>query len=286
MPGQPFESDPAFYYGFGNLKRYIFFYLIASFCHLKIIIIFARTAYWKAMETKPAIKIMMGAGLALVLNACAVSNNLYMNDATPYEKGNGSSYLGIGSGLAPRLDSVSSGGKVYYTNRLSIMPNLCAGAQGHLKNNLSGRLSLNFPFIIGGIGIRGGLQYSFLPATSKFNIALGGDLGFVLSRDSIRIWGSSNALNPEVAGITSADLFMPFTIQMNDHSRLTITPRLSTQAFWIRHNVADGHSYSYSPTILGVSGNIKIRQTNMEMTILKVNGVLMPSLGVSRSWAL
>ena len=238
------------------------------------------------MKTKRTYAVIMGTGLALVLHACAVSNNLYMNDATPYEKGNGSSYLGIGSGLAPRLDSVSSGGKVYYTNRLSIMPNLCAGAQGHLKNNLSGRLSLNFPFIIGGIGIRGGLQYSFLPATSKFNFALGGDLGFVLSRDSIRIWGSSNALNPEVAGITSADLFMPFTIQMNDHSRLTITPRLSTQAFWIRHNVADGHSYSYSPTILGVSGNIKIRQTNMEMTILKVNGVLMPSLGVSRSWAL
>ena len=220
----------------------------------------------------------------MLLNACAVSNNLYMHDATPHEKGKGNSYLGIGSGFAPRLDSVSSGGDVYYTNRLSIMPNLCAGAQGHLKNNLSGRLSVNFPFIIGGIGFRGGLQYSFLPATSKFNFALGGDLGFVLSRDSIRILGRMNAMNPEVAGITSADLFMPFTVQLNDHSRLTITPRMSTQAFWIRHNVADGHSYSYSPTIFGVSGNIRIRQTNMEMTILQVNGVLMPSLGICRSW--
>jgi len=236
------------------------------------------------MKNEYPIRIISCIGLAVLLNACAVSNNLYMHDATPHEKGKGNSYLGIGSGFAPRLDSVSSGGDVYYTNRLSIMPNLCAGAQGHLKNNLSGRLSVNFPFIIGGIGFRGGLQYSFLPATSKFNFALGGDLGFVLSRDSIRILGRMNAMNPEVAGITSADLFMPFTVQLNDHSRLTITPRMSTQAFWIRHNVADGHSYSYSPTILGVSGNIRIRQTNMEMTILQVNGVLMPSLGICRSW--
>lgn len=228
----------------------------------------------------------IGFALAWVLQSCAVSHNLYMHDAIPFQKGEGVSYLGVGTGFAPRLDSVSTAGNVYYTNKLNIMPNLCAGAQGHLKNNLSGRLSINFPFILGGIGCRGGLQYAFLPAASKFNVALGGDAGFVLSRGSIRIFGSMNAMNPEVAGITHADVFMPFTIQMNDHARLTITPRLCSQAFWISRSVGDTRSYSYSPNAWGVSGNIRIRQVNMEMTILQVDGVLMPAVGVSRNWVL
>lgn len=236
------------------------------------------------MKKRQALELLICAGLSLALNACAVSNNLYMHDAIPFEKGKARAYAGIGTGFAPKIDSVTSAGSVYYSNKLNIMPNFSAGAQGSLKNGLSGRLSVHFPFILGGFGLRGGLQYSFLPAKSKFNFALGTDLGFVLSRDSMRILNSHFELSPEVAGMTNADLFMPFTLQVNEDTRVTLTPRISTQHFWIKRNIADAESYSYAPFIAGLSSHIKIKQTSIELSVLNVDGLLLSSLGICKSW--
>lgn len=236
------------------------------------------------MRTGLGTAYLFGAGLSLILSSCAVTNNLYLNDAIPFEKGNGRAHAGLGSGFAPKIDSVSDAGAVYYSNKLNIMPNFCVGAQGHLAKGLSGRLSLNFPFVLGGIGFRGGLQYSFLPPASKFNIGIGTDLGFVLSRDSIRIFNSFFALSPEVAGMTNADLFLPITFQFSDDTRLTLTPRISNQHFWIKRYIGNEGSYSYSPPMIGISSHVKIKQTSLELTVFKIDGLLMPGLGMAKSW--
>ena len=76
-------------------------------------------------------------GLIIIgISSCAVTNNMYLNDATPYEKGDGIVSFGIGTGLMPDLDSVTDKGDIHYSNKFRMAPNFYLGLQGNIKNKL------------------------------------------------------------------------------------------------------------------------------------------------------
>lgn len=232
------------------------------------------------MNKKTILKTTVYTLTILFVSSCAVTNNMYLNDATPFEKGEDQISFGIATGLMPDIDSVSENGDIHYHNKLSMAPNFYLGFQGGLKNKLDYRASLNLPYIIGGIGLRGGIQYSFLPKESVFNFAIGTDLGFVVSRDSIKLFGSKIGMNPYTKGITNADIFMPFTVNLNKNTRFTLTPRFIYQYFWIKNNIDLKRSYSFSPETLAVSAGLKYKHTIIELTILKMNNAIYPNFGI------
>jgi hypothetical protein len=84
--------------------------------------------------------------------------------------------------------------------------------------------------------------------------------------------------------MTNADLFLPITFQFSDDTRLTLTPRISNQHFWIKRYIGNEGSYSYSPPMIGISSHVKIKQTSLELTVFKIDGLLMPGLGMAKSW--
>ncbi|MDP2176460.1 MAG: hypothetical protein Q8K70_11175 [Bacteroidota bacterium] len=220
-------------------------------------------------------------GLIIIgLPSCSVTNNIYINETTPFEDGKGVVSLGIGTGLIPKIDSVSDNGDINFNNKISIAPNFYLGVQGGIKNRINYRASINLPFIIGGFGQRGGAQYSFLPKESKFNFAVGIDLGFVASKDSVKILGSRIGVNPHTNGITNADIFMPFTLNINENSRFTITPRYIHQYFWIKYNVDSHKSYSYIQSTIGLSAGLKYKSLYIESTMLSMNNRIFPVLGI------
>jgi hypothetical protein len=214
------------------------------------------------------------------VSSCSVTNNMYINDATPYGKREGVVSFGIGTGLIPKIDSVSDNGDINFNNKLGIAPNFYLGVQGGLKNRINYRASLNLPYIVGGFGLRGGAQYSFLPKKSKFNFAIGVDIGFVASKDSVKILGSRIGVNPHTNRITNADIFMPFTLNINESSRFTITPRYIHQYFWIKYNIDSHKSYSYIQSTIGLSAGLKYKSLILEMTILRMNSMIYPNIGI------
>jgi hypothetical protein len=87
-------------------------------------------------------------------------------------------------------------------------------------------------------------------------------------------------MNPYAKGITNADLFMPFSVNLNKNTRLTLTPRFIYQYFWIKNNIDLKRSYSYSPETIAVSAGLKYKHLMIELTLLKMNTVIYPNLGI------
>lgn len=217
------------------------------------------------------------------LTACTVSNNLYIANPNPMGKGNNMAYIGVGTGVQLKIDSVNKdNGNINFSNKIATAPILAIGGQFGISKKTDIRLAVHFPKIIGGFGIRAGLQHSFWESNSKINIALGVDLGGVFSRDSIKILGSKTSVNKETNGALNADFFIPFSVKLNTNTSLIITPRYSFNTFYIRRNQLYNEANNFNLSYPALSLGIKSKKMYFEITTISYDNKLYPHFGFAR----
>lgn len=206
----------------------------------------------------------------LSMFSCTATNNLYVNNPVPMGKGNAELYLGLGTGVVAKIDSISLGnGAVNFSNRISNAPILSLGSQIGLSKQTDLRIAIHFPWIVGGFGFRAGIQHSFFDSNSRINMAIGSDLGFVVSKDSIEISGTNVAIGGKSSnGAISADLFLPISFKIKNDFRVVVTPRYSLTTIYIREyqdkNGAKPFSFHYPALSLG----IRVKRFYFETTVL------------------
>jgi hypothetical protein len=220
--------------------------------------------------------------ISIALASCSVTNNLYLHNANPYEVGEGKAYVAMSSGLQAKIDSVDYDDKIHYSERFNSNLNLNFGADYGIAKNLSIRGAIHLPYIIGGFGLRGGLQYSFLPTDSYFNIALGADAGFVVSRDSVKIFGDSKVgVSPNTSGALNADVFIPVTFNITDDLSINLAARYSFNTFRIRYNTVSKKSYGYNPEAMIFGFGLRYKAFYFEAnTIHLEDDRIIPTLGI------
>jgi len=215
-----------------------------------------------------------------LLSSCTVTNNLYVNDPVSVQKDNADSYVGIGTGVKASIDSVSANGDIAFSNELTMAPNLCFGSQIGLIHNLDLRAAVHLPYILGGFGARLGPQYTFFSKESKFNMAIGSDLGFVIAKDSIKIFGTTSALNIHANGAINADFFIPLSFNLNENSRIIITPRYSFNTIYIRHNTGEKESFKFSPHIPSLALGLRLDRLYIEASAFRFRNEYYPNFGL------
>ena len=207
-------------------------------------------------------------GLILLVSSCAVTNNLYINDPVPSQKDEGNFYVGIGSGIIGIIDSFHQNSNISIPFNIDKAPNVYFGGQTYLTDKLDFRLSLHFPGIIGGIGLRVGTQYSFFQAESIYNMAIGTDLGFVVATDlifenlEITIGTEDNYANMAI----NADFFVPMSYSINQNTRLILTPRYSLNSIQKRENSDDLDSPKFSPRLFSLAVGLKVKKFYFEFS--------------------
>ena len=207
---------------------------------------------------------------SLFMVSCTVTNNLYLNNPVPMGKGNAEIYLGIGTGVVAKIDSISLGnGTVNFSNKISNAPILSLGSQIGLSKQTDLRIAIHLPWIIGGFGFRAGIQHSFFDSKSRINMAIGSDLGFVVSKDSIEISGTNAAIGGKDSnGAINADLFLPISLKIKNDFRVVLTPRYSLTKIYIREyqdkNGTKPFSFHYPALSLG----IRVKRFYFETTVL------------------
>lgn len=229
---------------------------------------------------KNLIRGILNVVLIALLFSCTVSNNLYVNNPVPTGKGNIQVYAGGGTGQKPEIDSISDNGDIYSSGKISTVPILAGGGQYGINNQLDLRFALHLPYVVGGFGLRLGAQYSLFNAGRKFNAAIGSDLGFVIAKDSLRIFGTAEPMNPEVKGAINADFFMPLSVRVSPHFNVILTPRYSFNNFWIRKNEDMENSRSFSPSFPVLSLGLKIYNIYVEGTGIYYENTLYPNIGL------
>lgn len=210
-----------------------------------------------------------------------VTNNLYVNDPTPMMKGKGKGYLGIGTGITPRSDSISADKKINFSNKIAVAPILSFGGQIGLGEHMNIRIAGHLPGFIGGFGLRAGTQYGFFDRKSKFNVAIGLDLGFVIARDSMRIFGTRRALAIESKLGYNADFFMPISYKFTKDFMVVLTPRYSYTTIEIRKYTNHSSSANLKLNSPIVSLGVRYRQLYLETSIMHYGNRFYPNFGVA-----
>lgn len=213
--------------------------------------------------------------------SCTVTNNLYINDPVSLRKGKGDFYCGAGTGQKPKIDSISDEGDISFTNKLNIAPIISIGGQYGITDQLDLRYAVHLPYIVGGFGLRVGTQYSFFKSHTKFNMAIGTDLGFVIAKDSIRILGSSSPIAHNTNGAINADIFVPLAYNFGPKFRLIITPRLSLNQIYIRKNQYDSSSVKYNPLLSVITLGSKLNRIYLEFSVIYQQDSFYPNFGLS-----
>jgi hypothetical protein len=209
--------------------------------------------------------------------SCATTNNLYVYDANPCEPEQFKVNAGIGTGLKPKFDTI-----VQTQNQLQYLPVLSFNGQLGLTRNLD-KTNLRFSIwspLFASLGGRIGIQQSFFNHYSKFNLALGVDLGYSFTSDSTN--NSQRKINQHVL---TSELYIPFTYNFDEQFSLTITPKL-TYAFFnfplTETPSRDTKKYDQlkinSP---GLTIGITFYQFHIEGTVIKYLNKYIPSLGIA-----
>lgn len=219
--------------------------------------------------------------LPTILGSCTVLNNMYLNDPLPIGKDNLEFHLGAGTGLTPVVDVDPNNGDIKYSGAFEIAPILAFGGRYGTGEKLDLRIHAHFPYALGGFGLRAGVQYSFFDGSSFFNAAIGTDLSFVLAKDSIRILGSSTALDIQSNGAIGADLFIPVSFRINENSRIILTPRFSFNTIYIRHNENYRGTYKYKPHYPSLALGVRFSTIYLEVSIITFNESFYPNFGIA-----
>ncbi len=219
----------------------------------------------------------------ICLVSCTVTNNLYFANPNPMGKGNKLAYVGIGTGIQAKIDSVNpNNGNINFSNKISTAPVLSLGVQIGVSNQTDVRVAVHFPKLFGGAGIRGGVQHSFFDSNSTFNMALGMDLGGVFSKDSIKIFGSKTSVSKETNGALNADFFIPLSVKFKEDLLLILTPRYSFNTFYIRKNQNNSEETSFGISYPAVSLALRNKKYYFETTVLYYDEKVYPHFGIVR----
>lgn len=213
--------------------------------------------------------------------SCTVTNNLYVNNPNPLGKGNSEGYLGIGTGVKAKIDSMNiTSGKISFSNKISKAPILSVGGQFGLSNKTDIRFALHFPYAIGGTGIRAGIQHSLMDSKSNMNIAIGSDFGGVFAKDSISFLGSRSPLGIETNGGLNADIFVPLGYKFSNDISIIITPRYSFNRIYMREFQSNYNSYNFNFEYPTISLGLRKKQFYFETTTLFYDGQMFPHFGI------
>jgi hypothetical protein len=217
------------------------------------------------------------------LVSCTVTNNLYVANPNPMGKGNQEAYFGIGTGIQAKIDSVNNGnGKISFSNKISTAPILSFGGQFGISNQTDVRVALHLPKIVGGFGIRAGLQHSFWDSDAKVNCAIGLDLGGVFSKDSIKIFDSKTSLNKETNGAIHADFFMPISVNIKKDLSIILTPRYGFNTFYIRENQFNTSANSFNFRYPTLSLALRSKQIYFEASTIFYDEKIYPQFGFAK----
>ena len=213
--------------------------------------------------------------------SCTVTNNLYINDPEPIQKGDGQVNAGLSTGIVPLIDSVNLNGSIFFSNKYSSAPVLSMGAQGRINDGLQYRFAIHLPYIVGGFGIKGGVQHCFFPKESPIHLAIGADLGIVFAKESIKIFGTYTDLNIQSETAFSFDLFMPFSYQFSDDVKLIFGPRYSNNFFEIRYNENYHGSKMYYLSYPALSFGARFKHLYIETTATYYDYKIYPLFGIA-----
>lgn len=205
--------------------------------------------------------------LAVFMESCLVSNNMYLNDPKAHQKGKSDIYLGLGNAYSPRVDSVDINDNVYYSRGIQTVPVLSVLGQGGIGNNLDIRGAVHIPAVVLGFGMRAGIQYSFLDSSSKFQAAIATDIGLCFSEDSSEIGGVILDNVSRVRGFYNADIFLPMSYKLGDNFNLILTPRLSNTWTQVRRNLQSDRSKFFTERIQTLSLGLDIKKFYFEASI-------------------
>jgi len=223
---------------------------------------------------------IMNLSLILLLFSCTVTNNLYFNDPVPTKQGEGHAYLGLGTGVRADIESVGLNGDITFSDDLTLAPNFYFGAQTRIIDNLDLRLSLSLPYIVGGIGLRLGPQYSFFKDSDTWNLAIGSDLGFVVAWDSLKFLGTKSDLEIYTNGAINADFFMPFSYSFNKNTRIVLTPRYSFNTLYIRENTKSRETFKFKPNVPSLALGLKTKRMYYELSAFRFQDNYFPNFGI------
>ncbi len=215
-----------------------------------------------------------------VLCACSVTDNLYVNNPVPAGKGNYEVFGGIGTGIRAKTDSVSDNGNIYASGKTVLAPVLSIGAQAGLLKHMDLRAALYLPYVIGGVGGRIGTQYSLFDSASVFNAALGTDFSFSFAKDSLTLFGSTSALNPDSKGSLSFAFFLPFSYRLSEHALLILTPRYSFNSFYFHENKNTSKSNRIGIKYPSLTLGFRIKSFYLESSALFYNHTVYPHGGI------
>lgn len=195
-------------------------------------------------------------------------------------KGNGEFYVGIGSGVKAKIDSVNNAtGKIFFSNDISTAPILSIGGQFGVSNQTDVRFAFHFPNFIGGVGMRAGLQHSFMDSGARMNFAIGFDLGGVIAKDSIKLFGSQNEVNTETRGGLNADIFIPIGVKLEKDIEIILTPRYSFNRIYVRKYLYNKNTTNFDMGYLAFSLGIRKRKLYFETTALIYDKKVFPQFG-------
>ena len=241
-------------------------------------------AFW-GKSVRPIIRCTMAMlAYAVIRTSCIVQNNLYLNRPYPLERGTAEFAVGMGTGLRPVIDSTGVDGTVYYTDELSWAPNLNLSGDIGLTDHFSLGIDMHLPYFIGGFGMNIRPQLTFFPLASDFHLALTGRLGFVASKDSLRL-GENFSVDVEglqtMRGSLNASIALPLGFRMGEDNYLTVTPRLSRTsfAFWTNAEFRDEvERQGYTLAILSLGA--RLQRIQLEGTIVNYQNRFLPHFGL------
>jgi hypothetical protein len=200
--------------------------------------------------------------------SCTVTNNLYVNDPFPLQKSDYVFYGGAGMGLKPKIDSISTTGEVFssgFKNSYSLV----FGTRVGITSLFNLGLNVHLPEIVGGAGASLRPQLSMFPYPAKFNLALAGDIGFVVVDDNPTIFGVDIEIDDPTRGAFHADFSLPLGYQTGRNTKIFITPRYTLNTFYLRRNFESDRSKRFNAQIPVLSMGVRYKQVQFETTALK-----------------
>lgn len=214
---------------------------------------------------------------ACLLFSCTSSNNLYVNDPVPLEKGDVEIQLGLGTGMEPKT-SVNDSGDVAFDKQLRLAPVFQIAGNVGLGKRFILRVGLYLPYVIagGGLNVRG--QYSFFPRESKLNMATGIDIGIGGSSDEFLDVDIRD--NVRTGTVLHADLFLPLAYNFSDNFRMILTPHIIYNSMEVKYHLESERYRRHRIYYPALSMGFMWEQFYLEAGASYLGQGIMPHMGI------
>ncbi len=114
-------------------------------------------------------------------------------------------------------------------------------------------------------------------------MALSGRVGFVASKDSVRIGNFSASIEDQqiFRGGLNADIALPLAFQFDDEAWVILTPRLATNRirYWeTQGNFGETLHFNYN--FMALSLGLRYRRLHFELSAHQLDNRILPTFGV------